>query len=303
MKTLVSVLRHGAPVFLFLLACALVPRSSFAVGKTGAQFLKIGVGAKARAMGQAFVALADDATATYWNPAGLDNSESPSLMGSYFSWFEDMSYQQASLSLPTSHGCIGAAVSYFTSGDIPLVNTDLNRIGTYDAYDLSGTVAYANHLGNAVSYGIGIKLIQMRIEEESATGFAVDFGTIVHIRQIRGLRLGASVLNLGPDIKFIEEADPMPVLVRGGAAYRMGPLTLASDVSKPRDNDPSFHFGCEGILADVLALRVGFLTRPAIKDALTFGAGIYWKRLTAGYAFVPFEEIEATHCVSVGIQL
>lgn len=272
-----------------------------AVGEAGAQFLKIGTGAKAQAMGGAFVALADDASAVYWNPAGLARQADASVMATYGMWFEDMGHHSFAVALPAGGAHWGALICYSPSGDIPKVDVDLAEVGEYDAYDMSGAVAYAGRLGSAVAYGVSAKLIQSKIEDESATAYAADAGVIYEVGQISGLRLGAAVQNVGTGLKFIKDEDPLPLTLRAGLAYSLGTMTVAADVSRPSDNDASVHVGAEYVMASVLALRAGFLTRPEMENAVTFGLGVSWQRFTVAYAFVPFAEIEDTHHVSAGL--
>ena len=66
---LFSILAAAAAVFMLNDACANFKMSDS--GTTTAQFLKLGVGARAIGMGEAYSAIADDPTAIYWNPAGL----------------------------------------------------------------------------------------------------------------------------------------------------------------------------------------------------------------------------------------
>ncbi len=285
------------PPLLLLLLCA----GALAAGETGAQFLKIGVGAKAMAMGGAFSAIADDASAIYWNPAGLARQEAPSVLATYGMWFEHMGHHTFAAAMPVGGGHWGGLVCYSPSGDIPSVGADLDELGEYDAYDFSGSLAFADQVGADLSYGVGVKLIQSSIENESATGYAADAGVLYELPQLEGLSLGLAVQNMGPELKFISDGDPLPLIVRGGVAFEAGHLVVAADASKPRDNDVSVHLGAEYLIAEILALRAGFLTRPEMESAVTFGLGVTWRRLSVGYAYVPFEEIEGTHHVSAGL--
>jgi len=300
-----SNLRASRRTFLaFLLALGtlgpLCPDAS-AVGEAGAQFLKIPVGPRACAMGGSSVAIADDPSATYWNPAGLTYLDTPQIMGMHASWLEGTSYQYFAAVLPRAHGHFGVAFSYSSSGKMPGRDVNFEVTEEYGAYDIAGTLAYARDVTSALSAGCGIKLIQQKIEEEKATGIALDLGIVYKMPIADELRAGVSVQNLGPEITFIEESDPLPLNFKGGLAYVDGPFTLAGSIEKPRFSEMRLHLGGEYLILDILALRAGFKTRPEMDNAFTGGFGVLWQDLRIEYAFVPFEEINDTHYLALTV--
>lgn len=271
--------------------------SAYALGETGAQFLKIGVGARACAVGEAYTALSDDATAIYWNPAGLAQLSAGAVTAMQNFWLMDMSYQYAAVAVPVHYGGFGLAVAYSSSGEIPKFE-DFQQVGDYSAYDAAGTIAYATRIGRCLSSGVGLKLVQQKIEEESATGFAVDVGLLCSCPTIKGISMGLVAQNLGPAIKFIDEPDPLPWNVKFGVGYSTGPLTLACDVMKPRDDDMRVGAGGEFVIKSVLALRGGYNSA----NTYTAGAGLAWRRISAGYTFVPYEDIDDSHRISLTVE-
>jgi long-subunit fatty acid transport protein len=278
-----------------IVACALLLASgrAHAVGETGAQFLRIGVGAKACAMGEAFVAVADDPSAIYWNPAGLTQVSSVQIAGMHSSWLLDMSYEWFGAVVPTGAGAFAAAVSYSSSGEIPRVE-DLDVVGEYSAYDMAASLAYARGFGDMLSLGVGVKLVKQRIEEEEASGFAGDVGVLLCAQPDGGLRFGFSALNVGPAIAFIEEKDPLPTNLRGGISYERGPVTAAVALNQPRDGDMRWSVGAEYVIADILSLRAGYNSSVSYSA----GLGLTWRKLSVEYAYVPYEDIDDTHRIS-----
>ena len=113
-----------------------------ATGESGAQFLKIGIGARACAMGGAYTGIADDATSIYWNPAGLTQIDNFELSAMQHFWLLDMSYQNLSAVLPSKYGDFGMSISYSSSGEIPNYE-NFEKLGTYTAYDMAVTLAYS----------------------------------------------------------------------------------------------------------------------------------------------------------------
>lgn len=290
---------------------------SYSVGETGLPFLKIGVGAKACAMGEAFAGIADDATAIYWNPAGLAQLDRVQILGMQNFWLLDMSYQYLAVAVPSSLGIFGGALAYSSSGNIPKYE-NFQELGEYSAYDASGTFSYANKISR-LSFGFNIKILQQKIEEENTIGLAGDLGLFYptkpnrgyiigrghyspeeHYRLYnknltRGLRIGIVLQNIGPKIKFTEKENPLPFNIKGGISYQIGPLLLTSDINKPNDNKLRGNFGGEIMIADVLFLRTGYNTA----NSLCGGIGIMVGNLSMDYAFTPYKEIDNSHRISI----
>ena len=270
----------------------------FALGETGAQFLKIGVGARACAMGEAYTALSGDATGIYWNPAGLTQVASPEIAAMHNSWLMDMSYQYAAVAVPRGFGTIGVGVAYSSSGDIPKYE-DFEHKGEYSAYDASGTVAIGIDRGGMVSYGLGLKFIHQKIEDETASGFGADLGLIARVPGHHSMALGLVLQNIGPEIQFIDESDPLPLNVKVGLGYVRGPVTVATDVVMPRDDDVRAAVGGEVVLKGVLALRGGYNSA----NTYSAGVGLMWHSISVGYAFVPYEDIDDSHRIAATLRL
>lgn len=287
--------KTATAVWLLVLVCSF--SCAYPLGETGAQFLKLGVGARACAMGEAYSGISDDATAIYWNPAGLTQISSPEITVMQNLWLMDMSYQFVAAAYPSPHGSMAAAISYSSSGDIPKYE-DFVKVGEYSASDLAGALAYANRLGSGVSYGLEVKLVQTKIEDEAATGFAADLGLLYKLNNPPGMTLGLVVQHLGPAIKFIKQSDPLPRCIRVGAGYARGPARLGLDVNKPVDDDVRVGIGGEVLIKSVLALRAGYNSA----NTYTAGAGFNWHNIAVGYAFVPYEDIDNTHRISVTIR-
>ena len=266
-------------------------------GTTGAQFLEIGVGARACAMGGAFGAAADDASAIYWNPAGMVQSGTNQVMFSQNFWLMDMTHQFAAGVYKHKLGTFGASFYYSSSGDIPKVE-DFVKVGEYSAYDMAISLAYANSLVDCLSYGVGLKYINQKIEEESASTFAVDIGAIYDIWQLAGLKIGLAVQNIGPEIKFIEEGDKLPLNIKLGVAYQKDNYVIAADLNRTIDNDMTFGFGGEYVIRKILALRAGYNSLHTV----SFGCGLFWKKFAFSYTLAPNENLDSSHRISLEVQ-
>ncbi|MDI6704536.1 MAG: PorV/PorQ family protein, partial [bacterium] len=176
-------------------------------GITSATFLKIGVGARATGMGEAACAVADDANAIYWNPAGLGFFEEKQVSAMYNILFEDIKHGFVGYTHPFKSCTLGGAINYLDTGEMEK---------TTRADDLAGYITYARRLGGKLSLGVNLKYIQQRIEEEKATCYGADLGILYKPFK---LRLGLAVQNIGTKLKFIEEGYSLPLNIKAGAAY------------------------------------------------------------------------------------
>lgn len=273
--------------------------NALAVGEAGAQFLRIPLGTKAAAMGEASVAISDDPSAVNSNPAGLAHLHDRQLLGMHASWLEDMGCEYFATTTPTRHGNLGFSLLYSSSGDIPGRDVNRNETGDFTAYDASAALAYGRAFGRHIACGVTLKSIHQKIEEETARGWACDFGLQVRDLGISGLNAGITLQNAGPSIKFIESADPLPLVVRGGLSLAGDAYLVTAEVSKPRHSEPQIHLGGELMLRRVLALRAGFLTRPEMGGVPTAGLGLFWHQMAFEYAFVPHDELSDTHRIAI----
>jgi len=290
-----------AHTFLALSAALLVlalPRPAAAEGTTAAQFLNISIGARSFAMGEAYVAIADDPSALYWNPAGLTAAKNVDAMVTHSFWLLDMSYQHAGAVLPTGIGHFALGVTYSSSGEIPKID-NLIRVGEYSAYDGAVELAYARNILHGLAVGVTGRYIFQKIENFSAETFAADVGILWEVDALDGLRFGFAAQNVGPGMKFIEQSDPLPLRFRLGAALARDEYALALELDKTRDADVRFGIGGEYVVLNTLAVRAGYSS----SRTYSAGIGVMWKMLELGYAFVPHPDIESAHVISLRLRL
>ena len=113
-------------------------------GTSTANFLKIGTGARPVGMGGAFCAVADDATAAYWNPAGLAALRVPEVSAMHLKWFQDTNYQFLSYAHPLGgKSTIGGSVYYLSVDDIQGYNAWGDKTSVYEASDRMVALSYA----------------------------------------------------------------------------------------------------------------------------------------------------------------
>jgi len=192
-------------------------------GKPGA-YLSWGAGARSLSMGRAFAGLADDASATYWNPAGLAQLQQKELTSLYSILWEDTSYSFLSYAHPLStyqsranYGTIGAAVVNLRSTGFEKTD-DLNRdIGTASDTETAGIISYGRKVTGNLMAGINLKIVNQHIDKYSDTAYGVDIGLLY--KPYRRCSMGMNLRNLiPPSLKLKNSTDRFPLELRFGLA-------------------------------------------------------------------------------------
>ncbi len=289
------------------------------VGTTAAQFLKIGAGPRAIAMGGAYTAVANDIYSVYWNPAGLSRIVGVGeAVFNHAEWLADTDYDFAAFSLNMgSVGAIGFSVISFRTPEEP-VRTVANPEGTgqvWNANSFALGVTYARNLTDRFSIGATGKFVQESIFNLNARGGAFDLGVLFNT-PLKGLTLGASISNFGnklqlegrdlffnedplPDVGPVDEVPAeyrtesfeMPLNLKFGLAWTVrnetASIIATVDGSQPNDNEESFSAGVEMGLADAVFVRGGFkgYTLNESETGATFGVGINYNTVGADFKF------------------
>jgi hypothetical protein len=282
------------------------------VGTAAAQFLKIGVGARAAALGGSFTAIANDVSTIYWNPAGIANINSFSLAVSHNEWFADISHDFAGVVYPlNSSDIIALHVVALNTGEQE-VTTVTQPEGTgiyYDVSDLAIGLSYARVLTDRFSVGITVKYIQENLYNESANTFAMDLGTYLRTG-FHDLIIAMNISNFGgnmqlegrdlititdlnnqvsgnynPDANLKTEPWPLPLTFRVGIAMNFvggedpivesaqNRFTLAIDGVHPNDNTEKVNIGGEYAWDETVFARVGYKINYYL-EKWTFGVGL-----------------------------
>lgn len=281
-------------------------------GTAAAEFLSIPVGARATAMGNAISASVDDATAIYWNPAGLTGLTGGTFAAEYAQWLAGIEFNYAAIVLPVGGGVVGLGVTSLRTPEMEVTTVDeQNGTGeTFDASSYAFSLSYARALTDRFSIGGTVKYVTERIWHSSAGSVAVDVGT-TFVTPFRGIRLGASISNFGTkmqmtgdDLVAIVDIDPnsqgnntsnraelrtdafnLPLTMRIGLAGEVfrsetGRLTLAVDALSPSNSEQYVNVGTEvGLLGDLVLLRAGY-SELFLQDSIhsfTFGGGLQYR--------------------------
>jgi hypothetical protein len=275
-------------------------------GSSGALFLRVGFGARASAMGEAYTAVAEDASSIYWNPGAMAAVLGTNVTLAHNEYFASMRLEQASVVHETSWGTIGFMFTglYMDAMDRYEDTPSAYPLGTFGAYDVAVSAAYARYIVPNLAVGISMKPVYERIDELSASGIAFDIG-LYHVAKLRGVKFAAVAGNLGPPMKFDEEEFALPRYVKVGGSYESeiaaldGRILVTLDGVFPNDGDVHEHVGAEYSYRRVLALRAGYKVNYDVQGA-TFGAGFRWHEITVDYAFLPSDELGDNHRIGLG---
>lgn len=301
---LVMALILGVGVLLGAVADAQAASSS---SNRNAPYLRMGTGARALGMGGAFTGVADDATAAYWNPAGLAWTSGWEVTGQYAAGMDgDRTFNSVGFSRNGS--MMAYALQWVNAGtsDIPQTDVDGRSLGSFNFNDNAFSLSLAKGF-DVASVGITGKFLRQSLGAEIATddavnGFGLDLGFGLIVTDYA--RFGLSVANIAGKLGSVDEVNTIPATLRAGVALMpMEGLTVAFDMEKTRDEeDYGFHAGGEYALAVSddfgTALRIG-LNRSKFAG----GIGLRYNFLTFDYAYVvePEKFLGENHRFSVSL--
>jgi hypothetical protein len=245
-----------AGVCLFMAA---LPAGATPESRAGVLFLLIEPGARSHGMGESYVAIADDATASYFNPAALAGQTQQQVNATHMKWLpalaDDLSYSFLGYSVPIEGwGNFGFNVALLNLGEQIRTDERGNTDGTFSSFDVALSTAYGSQISDNMSAGIGLKFIRSNLADQGAgiergkgvgNSFAADLGLLWKPNPT--MSVGAALRNLGPKIAYIDasQADPLPQHIVVGFAYQaldteFNDLLLSADVYKPLIADGSF---------------------------------------------------------------
>jgi len=279
------------------------------VGTTAAPFLGIGAGPRAIAMGGAFVAVASDPTALYWNPAGISRTGLTQAFVEHTNYLLGTSYNYFGAVVALNEdNAIGLSVTNLAYGseEVTTIDQPEGTGETWNANDWAIGLSYSRNLTDQFSIAGSAKMIIQQIWRESATGFAFDAG-LLYITPFKGLKIGMEMSNFGTEMQmsgedlliivspdqsvaganskipaqYTTDSYPLPLIFRVGLALDLintsdNRLTLAADAIHPSDNLQSMNVGAEYCWNNLISLRIGYksLFTPDSQEGLTAGAGL-----------------------------
>lgn len=284
-------------------------------GTSTAGFLELGVGARAIALGEAYTAMADDATALYWNPAALSRVEKRSVTFMHASLIDSANLEYGSYAHNLGEwGTVAGGFQYLSAGEI--IETDENnaQLGTFTPSDLAVTVGYAYEFKdtgtpelNGLSLGIGAKYIRSHIVDDASSG-AVDMGILSPAFMDNKLRLAMALLHVGGRMKFESESSKLPLTLKLGSSWKWTDNVRTSlDLGFPNNEAAYAALGGEFLMPAGdkwnFAGRMGYNSKTSGDvtgfTGFSFGFGVSYMKFGVDYAFLPFGSVGNTHRVSL----
>jgi hypothetical protein len=303
---------------LLLAGLLMLPGASYGdqfakVGTFGAQFLKIGVSARATGMGSAFTAVADDANSAFWNPGGLVNVVTNEVVINHVQWPADINL--TSICIATNPRTIPGTIALSARSlwlDPMLVRTAYNQEGTGEHFDAGSStfgLSYARFWTDKFSAGFTMQYIHESLAEYAVNTFGFDFGMMYRIG-IKDLKLGMVLQNLGGKMVFEEMESKMPTTFKVGLSFipmkrENHHLTIATEFSHPSDNVERANFGAEYILNRTFHGRAGYHVNYDT-DGLSFGFGAALhtgrnNKLQLDYSAVDMGPLQYVHRLSLTV--
>ena len=224
------------------------------------------VTARTLGLGGAFVAVADEATAVTWNPAGLALLVPNELRFETAQLFEDTSINAFNFAVPGNRlPSFGLSVISLSSGDFQRTNELNDDLGTFKQSETAYVFTMAKYLNTRFAVGTNVKLVRQSIEEFSGNGFGFDLGAIYSVTPT--VKVGASVMNLGgPNLTLRDTKETFPVEFRAGFSAVMlnGRGLFTAEVDQAAGPGMRFRGGSEYWVQPSIGLRVGMNeTEPA----------------------------------------
>ena len=267
-------------------------------------FEDIGMGARSLGMGSAFVASADGASAIFWNPAGVVQTDNHELTMSYVELYDLVSYSSLGYAHRIEIGSIGLGLVSSNDVDGVYQETTLALSGAREIYpglSVGANIKYLFSVANTGDIRIG-----------GGKGLALDLGSQYHIWNDT-VFLGASLQNLisyvsydrktVKDIPGKEYSEGLDISYRVGAGINLGDLLAPTQnaIVAAEFSDGYAHAGAEYTFWDIVALRAGVRTGNALTRAITAGFGLRLSAFRLDYAYVGSEVGAQTSQFSLSI--
>lgn len=266
-----------------------------------------GASARAQAMGSAFVGLADDSSALFWNAAGLSGLKSTELAMHHASWLADINQETLVLGHPLgAWGGLAASLNYVSYGSLPGYDANGNLLPDYSADRFGFGLGWGKEITRGLSGGVSLKGAMRNLGGNSYSDMSADLGALWVPKP--SLRVGLAVNNLGTAVAGYAQATAF----RLGASYGMkvsdtNDFIFAASASIEPQGVNRLLYGIEDLMHEVLALRLGYQMNLADNQiggltGLTAGIGFIYEEFKLDYAFLPYGDLGTAQRLSLSYQ-
>jgi len=294
-------------------------------GTSSLQFLKIGVGGRATAMGESFVAVANDITALYWNPAGLMQFDGIGAHFSHTEWLVDLKHEFFGGVYRFGNNAVGLGITALHT-DAMEKTTEFQPTGSGEYFkygDLGIGLTFARKLTEQFSFGLTFRYVEETLAELKMRGVMFDLGTY-YWTGLYNSRFAVTISNFGPQVKPSGSVNliggrtlsefqsfPPPTIFRIGIAVdpidnKISKLTTSIQLNHPNDNAENINIGAEYSYKDFLFLRGGYKFNVDTEN-FTAGVGVkvplYVTQTSVDYSVANFKDLGLTHRISLNILL
>jgi len=281
-------------------------------GSTDAQFLKIGVSPRATALSDAYIAVVNGAEATYYNSAALPWVKGTDAVFNHTVWFAGINHEFFAVTHNFDDlGSLGLSVTALYT-DAMKVRTPLQPEGTGETFYVGNYrfgLSYARFLTDRVTFGATVSYIRMSLYESfNANAFSVDIATL-YVSDFRGFRFGMQIANFGSEIRYVNEAYPLPTNFTFGLGMNAidgdtHKLLVSVAGTKPNEGEPVAQAGLEWNYDNTLFLRVGRRFNYSVAT-YSFGGGVHMGLggfgVRADYSYSDYQVLGGSHRFGLGI--
>jgi len=303
-------------------------------GISAYQFLKIGVGARAVGLGESFIAIEDDASALYWNPAGLVQFNDNQVIVAHAEYVVDIKHEFfGSVYHLSSNDAVGVSVTSLHMDEMP-VTTETQPFGNgryFSFGDIAVGLSYSKRMTDQFSFGVTFRYVEETLDILKMRGMVADLGTY-YITGLGSSRFAVVVSNFGADvapsgevpaylgygtISSFQSFSPPTQFKLGFAMEPMQTererITTSIELNHPNDNAENVHLGVEYQWDKWLCLRVGLKrtigerllgTDNSGSGDFTGGFGLAmptgFTAIKLEYAYAHFNALGSVHRISLG---
>ncbi len=296
---------------------------SVAADKPTYEFLRSDIGARAAAMAGSFVSVDGDVVGMFYNPASIGTLQTPTAAFGYTSHLLDINTGYAAYSQQVEDiGIFGAGVNYVNYGTFTETDELANTLGTFGAGDLALSLSYANVVDENLFLGVTGKFIYSAIADVNSSALAADIGVLYVIPGDNPISLGASITNVGAQLKsYLNTKEPLPLEFKIGGTIKPQHLPLLLNVNFRKLNEEqdnfidhfnAFTIGGEFTLSKVLRFRFGYNNeqRKELKlgtssgmAGFALGGGLVMNKLRIDYSFNSLGKIGSISRISLSLDV